>query len=82
MPVRETLEKILNEFPAAKSLPLQGHPLAGFIRADAEQAVEEGLGELGAGLVVEGSPGQGYWAAVPWISVFDPAITTSATRGH
>jgi len=37
---------------------------------------------LGAGLVVEGSPGQGNWAAVPWISVFDPAITTSATRGY
>jgi 5-methylcytosine-specific restriction protein A len=40
------------------------------------------LGELGAGLVDEGSPGQGNWAAVPWISVFDPAITTSATRGY
>ena len=40
------------------------------------------MGELGAGLLVEGSPGQGNWAAVPWISVFDPAITTSATRGY
>lgn len=42
----------------------------------------EALGEVGSGLVVEGSPGQGNWAAVPWISVFDPAITTSATRGY
>jgi 5-methylcytosine-specific restriction protein A len=25
---------------------------------------------------------QGNWATVPWISVFDPAITTSATRGY
>jgi 5-methylcytosine-specific restriction protein A len=33
-------------------------------------------------LQVEGSPGQGNWAAVPWISVFDPAITTSASRGY
>jgi 5-methylcytosine-specific restriction protein A len=39
-------------------------------------------GELGAGLLVEGSPGQGNWAAVPWISVFDPVITTSATSGY
>jgi 5-methylcytosine-specific restriction enzyme A len=30
---------------------------------------------------VEGSPGRGNWAAVPWISVFDPIITTSATKG-
>src|SRR5262249_52580282 len=35
-----------------------------------------------AGLFVEGSAGAGNWAAVPWISVFDPAITTSATRGY
>ncbi len=40
------------------------------------------MGELGAGLLVKGSPGQGNRAAVPWISVFDPAITTTATRGY
>jgi 5-methylcytosine-specific restriction enzyme A len=61
---------------------LEGHTLAEFIRRDAEQAVEDGLGELGAGLIVEGSPGQGNWAAVPWISVFDTAITTAAARGY
>ncbi len=82
MPLRETLQRISTEYPAAKGLPLEGHALAGFIRHQAAQTLEEGLGELGAGLVVEGSPGQGNWAAVPWISVFDPAITTSATRGY
>jgi len=45
-------------------------------------AVEAALGDLGAGLLVEGSAGAGNWAAVPWISVFDPAITTSATQGY
>jgi 5-methylcytosine-specific restriction protein A len=40
------------------------------------------LGELGAGLLVEGSAGAGNWAVVPWISVFDPAITTTATEGY
>src|SRR5215475_13056644 len=82
MPLRETLQTILSEYPAAKELPLEGNALAKFIRRDAEQAVEEGLGELGGGLIIEGSPGQGNWAAVPWISVFDPAVTTSATRGY
>ena len=82
MPLRETLQRILTEYPAAKGLPLEGHALASFIRHEAAQALEEGVGDLGAGLVVEGSPGQGNWAAVPWISVFDPAITTSATRGY
>jgi 5-methylcytosine-specific restriction protein A len=29
-----------------------------------------------------GSPGKGNWAHVPWVSVFDPVVTTSATRGY
>jgi 5-methylcytosine-specific restriction protein A len=36
----------------------------------------------GAGLLVEGSAGAGNWATVPWISLFDPAITTAATQGY
>src|ERR1039457_4923723 len=82
MPLRETLQTILTDYAKAKSEPLEGHALAQFIRHDAEEAVQAALGELVAGLLVEGSPGQGNWAAVPWISVFDPAITTSATRGY
>ena len=82
MPLRETLQTILTNYPKAKSEPLEGHPLEQFIRGDAEGAVQEALGELGTGLLAEGSPGQGNWAAVPWISVFDPAITTSATCGY
>ena len=82
MALRETLQRMLTECAKAKVEPLENHPLAQFIRHDAAQAVEAGLGELGAGLVVEGSPGQGNWASVPWISIFDPAITTSATRGY
>jgi 5-methylcytosine-specific restriction protein A len=46
------------------------------------EAVKEALGEVGAGLLVEGSAGAGNWAVVPWISVFDPAITTTTTEGY
>jgi 5-methylcytosine-specific restriction protein A len=82
MPLRETLQRILIEYPTAKSLPFEGNALAGFIRVEAVLDVEEALGEAGVGVVVEGSAGRGNWATVPWISVFDPAITTSATRGY
>src|ERR1700733_14385955 len=82
MPLRETLQRILTDYRDAIAAPLEGHPLAQFIRGEAEETVSAALGEQGAGLLVEGSPGQGNWAAVPWISVFDPAITTSATRGY
>jgi 5-methylcytosine-specific restriction protein A len=82
MDLRETLTRILSEYPVAKMAPLEGHSLAQFIRGEAEDAVVETLGSAADGLIVQGSPGQGNWAAVPWISIFDPAITTSATRGY
>ncbi len=82
MALREMLMRIMTEYPSAKNQALEGHPLAGFVRREATQVVEEGLGDTLAGLIVEGSPGQGNWAAVPWISIFDPAITTTATSGY
>jgi 5-methylcytosine-specific restriction enzyme A len=82
MPVRDTLQTILTDYAVARTKPFAGHPLADFIRHAAAEAVEDALGELGAGLQVEGSAGAGNWAVVPWISVFDPAITSSATHGY
>jgi 5-methylcytosine-specific restriction enzyme A len=82
MALLETLTRVLAEYPRARNEPLSGHSLGIFLRHEAATAVEEALGEHGAGLLVEGSAGAGNWAAVPWTSVFDPAITTSATHGY
>jgi len=82
MPLQDTLQRILIEYPAAINQPPARHPLGTFIRHAAAEAVQVSLGEQGTGLQVEGSAGAGNWAAVPWISIFDPAITTSATRGY
>jgi 5-methylcytosine-specific restriction protein A len=82
MALRETLQRILTDYPQAKSAPLKDHPLSQYITGEAQTEVATALGELEVGLLVRGSPGQGNWAEVPWISVFDPAITTIATRGY
>src|SRR5262249_14250474 len=34
------------------------------------------------GLIPKGSAGAGNWADVPWLAVFDPLVTTTATRGY
>jgi 5-methylcytosine-specific restriction protein A len=81
MAIREVLQRVLTEYSQSKSQPLEDNPLARYIRRDAKSAVEEALAELGPGLLVEGSPGQGNWAGVPWVAVFDPTVTNSATRG-
>ena len=65
MAIREALQRILADYPQAKTQALKDHPLAQFIGGEAESAVAKALGELGQGLLVEGSPGRGVWAAVP-----------------
>jgi 5-methylcytosine-specific restriction enzyme A len=82
MALKESLQRILTDYPASKEKPLENDPLAQYIRKEAATAVSAALGGDSAGLVMQGSPGQGNWAAVPWIGIFDPAITTSATEGY
>lgn len=82
MPLRNILERVMTEYHDAKTGAFAGHPLASFIRHDCRQEVANSLGDLGAGLIVEGSPGAGNWALVPWIAVFDPSVTNAATRGY
>src|SRR6516225_3180495 len=82
MPLRATLQKLLTDYPSAKRQPFARHPLGTFIRHGAAEAVSDALGELGSGFLVEGSAGAGNRAAVPWISIFDPVITTTATQGY
>jgi hypothetical protein len=65
MALRETLQKINGEYSSARMQPFASHPLAAFIRHEAAEEVENALGALGAGLIVEGSAGAGNWAAVP-----------------
>lgn len=52
MALRETLQRILADYPTAKTQPLENHPLAQFVRGEAETAVQEGLGELAPGLLI------------------------------
>jgi 5-methylcytosine-specific restriction protein A len=78
--LREVFEKIADEFSAARQQPMKQHPLAAFVRHDAAQAVSDIVAR--SDLKIDGSPGQGNWAEVPWIGLFHPEVTTSATRGY
>ena len=52
MGLRETLTRILSEYPTAKAAPLEGHPLAQYIRGDTEGSIVEALGSEADGLIV------------------------------
>ena len=77
------LRRIVEEYPLARLDPPAGHPLASIIRWGAPEELRTALVPIDGPFLVKGSPGRGSkWAAIPWIAVFDPAITTSATRGY
>ncbi|WP_457103804.1 DUF3578 domain-containing protein [Methylobacterium sp. P5_C11] len=77
------LRRIVEEYPLARLDPPAGHPLAAVIRKGAPEELRAALAPIDGPFLVKGSPGRGsHWAAVPWLAMFDPAITTSATRGY
>src|SRR5215217_1581903 len=78
MPLQAGLERVLREYSMALREPLAAHPLAEFIRNSLANELQQ---EVGASYLVIGSPGQGNWAATPWVSVFEPSITTTTQRG-
>ncbi|MGX9981282.1 DUF3578 domain-containing protein [Methylobacterium fujisawaense] len=83
MSLGHALRRIIEEYPLARLDPPAGHPLASVIRKGAPEELRAALAPIDGPFLVKGSPGRGsQWAAIPWLAVFDPAITTSATRGY
>jgi 5-methylcytosine-specific restriction protein A len=80
--MREALLKIGQEIQEARAHEFIGHPLAAFIRNDFKKEIQDLADEFSPGLQVEASPGKGQWADVPWLALFNPQITTSATSGY
>ncbi|GJE48502.1 hypothetical protein GOFOIKOB_1533 [Methylobacterium tardum] len=77
------LRRVVEEYPLARPDPPAGHPLAAIIRKGVPDELRGALEPIDGPFLVKGSPGRGSrWAAVPWVAIFDPAITTSATRGY
>lgn len=79
--MREQILRFMQDSPEAKTQTFANNPFGAFVRNDIPEAL------YATGLVdrekylIEGSAGKGNWALVPWICIFDKAITTSATRG-
>ena len=80
MSLNAALSLFLEEYPAAANQPFSGNAVAEFVRREVPLAVEKIIGENDRYLV-HGSPGQGNWARVPWVAVYDRFITESAQDG-
>lgn len=79
MTIRSIISTVLSDYTREKERAFAKNPLAQLLRSGFQGNVEDDV--LGDGIVTSGSPGQGQWATVPWIGIFDKEISTSATRG-
>src|SRR6266478_6919388 len=78
--LRDVLEHIGKDYLAAKDESFKSHPLARFIRKDGPEEMGRVIAD--PQLILKGGCGvSGQWASVPWIGVFDPAITDGAQQG-
>ncbi|MGM1022994.1 MAG: MrcB family domain-containing protein [Bacillota bacterium] len=71
---------ILSNYLAATQQEFKGHRVGEFVRGEAAQAVGQ-AGQLNDPFKVVGSVGQGRWAEVPWIAIFNQQITSGAQQG-
>ena len=79
--MRRVIEKILNEYAAARKEPFAGHPIGVFFRNELPQIIyETGIVSSDTHLIT-GSTGQGQWVDSAWFAIFDRSITTSARKG-
>src|SRR5919107_5658771 len=81
MSLSAALTHLLEEYPNATKQPFAGNPVAEFVRRVVPEAIEAVVGDNHRYLV-RGSAGQGNWARVPWVAVFDRLITDTAQDGY
>lgn len=81
MSITEILSKVYVEYSSAKAVPFGDHPMLDFFH----NAIPTSLYQSGLikqeKYLVSASAGQGNWAQVPWIGIFDKNVTMSAMRG-
>ncbi len=79
--LREVIDKFLNGYVEAKKGSFTGSPFGTFVRSEIPNAIyNTGLVDP-QNYLITGSVGQGNWATIPWICIFDRSITTTATKG-
>ena len=81
MILNAALNLFLDEYSAATEQEFAKNAVAEFVRQDVPAAIEEVI-PSGGRYVVSGSAGQGNWARVPWVAIFDRLITETAQDGY
>lgn len=79
--LRESLKRIMTEWPKATKEKFTNHPIANAIRHEFRNVIISIIAEKYPNYIVSASAGAGGWANVPWISILNPEITKTTQDG-
>jgi 5-methylcytosine-specific restriction protein A len=80
MALRESLEKIMLEYPLVSHDNFNGHSFVSYVRDVVPKSISASL-ELPGIYRVKASAGNGSWAKVPWIAIFNKLVTDNVKSG-
>jgi 5-methylcytosine-specific restriction protein A len=78
--LKHWLEKVVLEYPEASKDSFTGHPFASYFRKTIPKSIESFL-HLPDMYSIKASAGNGAWAKVPWIAIFNKLVTETVTSG-
>lgn len=80
--MKELFEYVLSNYLTEKEKIFRDNQLADYIRRKPPGVINKEAHIDNNIYKIEGSPGKGTWAEIPWIALFDRDITTTATKGY
>jgi 5-methylcytosine-specific restriction protein A len=80
MSLKTSIEKVIFEYPTVSRNNFKGHEFANHIRNTVPKSLHTYL-ELPDIYNIRASVGNGSWAKVPWIAIFNRLVTESVTSG-
>lgn len=81
--LRTIINKTFNQYLDAKQTPFKHNQFANYFRTEPKRYLETYIKRTGFHFKynIKSSVGNGQWAVIPWIVLFDTDISTSATEG-
>lgn len=79
--LHEHLLKVAKEYSYERVKKFSGSDFANFVRKDLVTELKKHLLFNDIDYKCQGSVGQGQWASVPWLAIFDRVMTETATKG-
>ncbi|MEH2137037.1 MrcB family domain-containing protein [Nostoc sp.] len=78
--LKQTIEKLLYEYPIVNQEKFKNHSFPRYLKNDVPKLLDNSL-NLSEIYSIQASAGNGSWANIPWIAVFNKLVTESVRFG-